>query len=205
MRPTVKPLGWFPRYGTSVTRLNQPHLGLLLQRRMTLLWARKPIVGLDRNLALVRSSMDLVKDVAHAHNATVNDVLLMVTAGGVRALLRSRGEPVEDITMRISVPVSLRRGEGGPAQGNLIGDMVVPVRLAVSNPVRRLQQIAAETARRKTRSRTSLGTFFGGGFADYLLLRTIARQLVNVTTTNIHGAKLPLYLTGARVLEVSRC
>jgi diacylglycerol O-acyltransferase / wax synthase len=40
------------------------------------------MVGPDRNLALIRSDLDLVKEVAHAHAATVNDVLLAVTAGG---------------------------------------------------------------------------------------------------------------------------
>ena len=48
--------------------------------------------------------------------ATVNDVLLAVTAGGLRALLRSRGEPVEDTTVRIYVPVSLRRRMRGPSR-----------------------------------------------------------------------------------------
>jgi diacylglycerol O-acyltransferase / wax synthase len=160
------------------------------------------LVGLDRNLALLRSSMDLVKQIAHAHRATVNDVLLALTAGGVRALFQRRGERVEDITVRISVPVSLRSGADEPRQGNQIGDMVVPVRLAAADPVRRLHQIAAETAKRKTRSRTSLGTFFRGGITDYLVLKAVARQRVNVTTTNIHGPELPLYLAGARVLEV---
>jgi diacylglycerol O-acyltransferase / wax synthase len=85
------------------------------------------IVGPDRNLALIRSTLDRVKQVAHSHDATVNDVLLAVTAGGLRALLHSRGEPVEGTTVPIYVPVSLRppgartaagqrdRADGGPA------------------------------------------------------------------------------------------
>jgi hypothetical protein len=44
------------------------------------------LVGPDRKLALVGSSLDLVKEVAHTYGATVNDVLLTVTAGGLRAL-----------------------------------------------------------------------------------------------------------------------
>jgi len=71
------------------------------------------MVGPDRNLALIRTTLDQVKEVAHTHGATVNDVLLAVTAGGLRALLRSRGEPVEGITVRIYVPVSFRRRAHG--------------------------------------------------------------------------------------------
>jgi WS/DGAT/MGAT family acyltransferase len=160
------------------------------------------MVGPDRNLALIRTTLDQVKDAAHTHAATVNDVLLAVTAGGLRALLRSRGEPVEDTTVRIYVPVSLRRGMRGPQQGNLIAQMAVPLPLGGSDPGRRLEQIAAETAKRKARTRTSLGTLFGGRIARRLLLMAVIRQRVNVTSASIPGPKVPLYLAGARLLEV---
>jgi diacylglycerol O-acyltransferase / wax synthase len=120
------------------------------------------MVGAGRTLGLIRTALDAVKEVAHAHAATVNDVLLAVTAGGLRALLRRRGEPVEDLTVRVYVPVSLRRRVRGPQQGNLIAQMAVPLPLGESDPGRRLRQIAAETARRKARTRTSLGALIGG-------------------------------------------
>jgi hypothetical protein len=37
-------------------------------------------------------------------HATVYDVLLTITAGGLRGLLRSRAEPVDDLTVRVDVP-----------------------------------------------------------------------------------------------------
>jgi diacylglycerol O-acyltransferase / wax synthase len=160
------------------------------------------VVGPDRNLALIRTTLDQVKQVAHAHAATVNDVLLAVTAGGLRALLGSRGEPVEDTTVRIYVPVSLRRRGRGPQQGNLIAQMVVPLPLGVSDPGRRLHQIAADTGKRKARTRTSLGTLFRGRIARWLLLMAAMRQRVNVTSASIPGPEVPLYLAGTRVLEV---
>jgi diacylglycerol O-acyltransferase / wax synthase len=160
------------------------------------------MVGPGRTLALIRTTLDQVKHVAHTHNATVNDVLLAVTAGGLRALLCSRGEPVQDTTVRIYVPVSLRRRARGPQQGNLIAQMVVPLPLGVSEPGPRLHQIAAETAKRKARTRTSLGALFGGRIAGLLLLRAVMRQRVNVTSASIPGPQAPLYLAGARLLEV---
>jgi diacylglycerol O-acyltransferase / wax synthase len=77
-------------------------------------------VGQDRTLALMRSSLELIKKVAHTSEATVNDVLLTVTAGGLRALLYSREEPVEQV-LRIYVPVSLHHEPRAEARGNLIG------------------------------------------------------------------------------------
>ena len=62
------------------------------------------VIGQDRTLAMVRISLELVSEVAHTHDAKVNDVLLAVIAGGLRGLLRSRGEPIEGVTCRSTCP-----------------------------------------------------------------------------------------------------
>jgi WS/DGAT/MGAT family acyltransferase len=159
-------------------------------------------VGLDRNIALIQSTLEQVRQVAHRYDATVNDVLLAATAGGLRALLRGRGEPVEDLTVPIYVPVSLRRGPRGPQQGNQIAQMVVPLPLGGSDPGRRLRQIAVATAERKSRRRTDLGRLIRGPrFVRRLLLEAVLRQRVNLTSASIPGPPQPLYLAGARLLE----
>jgi len=160
------------------------------------------MVGPGRNLTLIRSTLDHVKEIAHVHDATVNDVLLTITAGGLRSLLRSRGEPVEGSTVPIYVPISLRPRVRGPQQGNEIAQMAIPLPLGVSDPDDRLRQIAAATAERKARPRTSLGVLFRGSIARRLMLKAVIRQRVNVTSASIPGPTVPLYLAGARVLEV---
>ncbi len=160
------------------------------------------MVGPDRSLAVIRTALDEVKAVAHAHDATVNDVLLALTAGGLRAVLRGRGEPVEGTTVRTYVPVSLRLRRGGPQQGNLIAQMAVPLPMRESDAADELRRIAAQTATRKARARTSLGTLIRGRLARRLMLFAVMRQRVNVTTASIPGPTMPLYLCGARVLEV---
>jgi diacylglycerol O-acyltransferase / wax synthase len=80
--------------------------------------------------------------------------------------------------------------------------MAVPLPLGTSDPSRRLEQIAAETTSRKARTRTSLGTLFGGRIARRLLLAAVIRQRVNLTSASTPGPQVPLYLAGARVLEV---
>jgi WS/DGAT/MGAT family acyltransferase len=160
------------------------------------------LVGPDRTLALVRGSLEEVKVVAHNYDAKVNDVLLTVIAGGLRTLLCSRGESVESVVLRIYVPVSLRHGQYAGARGNSIGQMVVPLPIGVSDPVQRLQQITAETGRRKARTRPSVGGLPARGFAGRAMLKLIERQRVNVESADLPGPPAPLYLAGARVLEV---
>jgi diacylglycerol O-acyltransferase len=80
--------------------------------------------------------------------------------------------------------------------------MAVPLPLGVADPGLRLREIAAETANRKARTRTSLGTLFGGRIARRLVLWAVLRQRVNVCSASIPGPQVPLYLAGAQVLEV---
>jgi WS/DGAT/MGAT family acyltransferase len=159
------------------------------------------MIGSERNLALLRDSLDAFKEVAHSCDATVNDVLLTVTAGGLRALLQSRGERVNDIALPVYVPVSLRPRSTGVLQGNLITQMTVRLPLGESDPVVRLRQIAATTAGVKAKGRPQLGTLFRL-IPARLLVKAFARQRVNVTTANIRGPEHPLYLASAEVLEV---
>src|SRR5215207_8250712 len=74
-------------------------------------------IGADRRLAIVGSRLELIKQIAHTHQAKVNDVALAAVAGGLRQLLASRGEPVEQLALRAMVPISLHREQPGPARG----------------------------------------------------------------------------------------
>ena len=160
------------------------------------------VIGQDRTLALVRSSLEQVNEVAHTHGATVNDVLLAVIAGGVRGLLESRGEPVEGVILPIYVPVSLRRGLASQEGGNLISQMVVPLPLEIADPGQRLQQLAKETAKRKAVDRPSLGTMFHNKLVRGAMLKLIIRQRVNVVSADLPGPQTPLYFAGAQLIEL---
>ncbi|MGE5226406.1 MAG: wax ester/triacylglycerol synthase family O-acyltransferase [Planctomycetaceae bacterium] len=161
-------------------------------------------VGGDRRLALVRDRLDRAKQIAHAHGAKVNDVALTAVAGGLRELLVSRGEDVEGLMQRAMVTISLHDEQPGTAQGNKPGWMMVPLPLGDPDPVRRLERIAAETAARKHKPRPQAGSgpfrFVAG---QRLWYRLFPRQRsVNLVVTNAPGPPMPLYLAGARLLEV---
>jgi diacylglycerol O-acyltransferase len=145
----------------------------------------------------------VVKEIAHSCGAKVNDVLLAAIAGGLRSLPQHRGEPVDGTILRVYVPVTLRPLEQrADARGNQIAQMVVPLSIGVRDSVQRLWQIAMETARRKGRSRPSVGKMPHRGIAGRAFRKLIDRQRVNVTTADLPGPPMPLYLRGARLLEV---
>jgi hypothetical protein len=76
-------------------------------------------IGWHRRFALVRSKLQVVKRIARAHGATVNDVLLTVVASGLRDLLRGRCEPVDGVVLRAFVPCRCTPGnqDGRAATG----------------------------------------------------------------------------------------
>jgi len=74
-------------------------------------------VGTDRRLAIIRGRLDFSKQIAHAHHATVNDVLLAAVAGGLRQLLTGRGEDVAGLVQRTMVTISLHQEQPGQAPG----------------------------------------------------------------------------------------
>jgi diacylglycerol O-acyltransferase / wax synthase len=161
-------------------------------------------VGADRRLALVRSRLEAAKQVAHAHGAKVNDVVLTAVAGGLRELLRSRGEDAEDLVLRAMVPVSLHREQPSQARGNLDGMIVAPLPAGEPDPARLLPLIAADTAQRKAKAHPqAMGTgIFRFTAARRAALRLAARQrLFTLLVTNVPGPPMPLYLAGAPLLE----
>jgi WS/DGAT/MGAT family acyltransferase len=155
-------------------------------------------IGADRRLAVVAGSLDRYRQIAHAHSATVNDVLLTVVAGGLRDLLLSRGERVDELVLRAFVPVSLHRDREG-AKGNLDGAMVVPLPVGEPDDLRRLRLIAAETKERKQKPRAAGGTFLP---AQRAFMRLAAKQhFLNAYVANVPGPPIPLFFAGAPILE----
>lgn len=163
----------------------------------------RPIGG-DRRLTVVRSRLEVAKRIAHAHHAKVNDVVLAAVAGGLRELLRHRGEDVAGLALRAAVPVSLHHEQPGQARGNQDATMIVPLPLGEPDAVRRLELIAAETAARKQRPHPPAASgIMRVAAVQRAVFRLLDRQrFANLWVTNVPGPPVPLYLAGARLLEL---
>ena len=82
-----------------------------------------------------------------AFGGTVNDVVLAVVAGGLRAWLMTRGEPVGSRSvLRAMVPVSVRRPDGDGTDvgrgGNQIASYLIDLPIGEASAVMRLQQVS---------------------------------------------------------------
>lgn len=191
-----------PRTTLQALRAAMPAARELLADEPPPLTSLDGVVGQDRRLAVVRASMAEMRSIAHAHDATVNDVLLALIGGGLRGLLIGRGEAVEGVWLPVYVPITMRRRWRGPVTGNRVAQMSVPLPIDVADPVERLRRIAEATATRKRRDRSGVGKLFRSSIATRLLLMAVDRERVNVCSANIPGPRSPRCLLGSRVLEV---
>jgi WS/DGAT/MGAT family acyltransferase len=152
---------------------------------------------------VVRAQLAEVKEVAHGHGATVNDLLLAAVTGGLRALLLARGTPTDGLTLYASVPVALRARADTAAFGNQVGLMVVPLPVGDPDPVQRLQQVTRATTERKHRPELLASLRPAGSLTILRALNRYSRHqhIVDLFVTNVPGPKFPLYLLGARLVE----
>lgn len=161
--------------------------------------------GPTRRFAIVRYGLADVRRAAHAHDATVNDVLLTAVTGALDQLLRRRGEVVQALT--VSVPVAARAAATRDELGNRVGirRVTVPVR---GEPVARLHAVSATSrAMRTPRPAASagvLGPLFRLLSATGVLRRFIDHQrLTNTLVTNLRGPAEPLSLAGDPITEAA--
>ncbi len=160
--------------------------------------------GPRRRLDALTADLAAVRDFGHACGGTVNDVVLAAAAGALRALLASRGERLEWVTM--SVPVSARRAAAGGQLGNQVGAM--PVALPTAGALAaRVTRIAAITRERKRAAPGTSAALLGPAFrllAPTGVLRWYFghQRLVHTFTTNLRGPAEPLSFAGAPVRAV---
>lgn len=145
--------------------------------------------GARRRFTTVSVDLSHILTAAHAHQATVNDVVLSAIAAALHRLLATRGELVEHFV--ISVPFSARLHASAGDLGNQSG--VIPLRVtAVGDAVQRLESLAAATraAKRTQRGASTalLSPLFRLLAAAGLYRRFIDRQrLIHTFVTNLRG------------------
>ena len=183
----------------AVAELGRGHVG-----RPTRCTLNQP-TGSQRQLAVVRADLTMLESTAHAHDATVNDVLLTAVAGALTAVLRHRGEWAE--TLVLSVPVSGRREKTATAFGNHVGAMLVEASTR-GDPTQRLVAIAHTTrARRQSHGQAASATLLGPAFRVLARLGMFSwfvrrQRLVTTFVTNLRGPPSPMTFLGATVTDI---
>jgi WS/DGAT/MGAT family acyltransferase len=163
-------------------------------------------IGRDRRVGYLTTGLDQLKAMRGSTEATVNDVVLSVSAGALRRCFERRSEPLPDQLVAL-VPMSVRRPDEEGELGNRIATLLVALPVAEADAARRLELIHAETVRLKAseQARAASLVIEATGWTpptiNRVLADVIARPLSwNLVISNVPGPQMPLYLLG-RMLE----
>ena len=170
-------------------------------------------IDAERGFATASIPLAAVREIAAAHGASVNDVVLAVCAGALRRYLGRHGG-VPDEPLVAGMPVSLR----GPGKVELTTQATmtrVDLATDIADPVRRLRAIRDATGAAKaavSRTKSLVPMDFPTIGVPWLLhglsavygrpsVANRAPRVVNVVVSNVPGPPQPMYLAGARVLH----
>ena len=165
-------------------------------------------LGVSKRVAwMAPLRLDEVKVVSHALGCTVNDVLLASCAGALRAYLIDQGEAVDGLTIRVTVPVSLRPLEHARKLGNHFGLVFLELPIGEANPLRRLERVAANMRELKKSRQAimSFGLLAALGISPQRLQRPALQMLsrkASAVATNVPGPQQKLYLAGKPINQM---
>lgn len=175
------------------TRLNQ-----FVSPQKSFNYAEFPLADLKRIASLVPE-------------AKINDVVLAISGGALRAYLDHHNDlPSDDLVGW--VPINARAPSGNVSDGNNITAMATRLATSLADPTARLAAITAHTQKSKAaqagvsaRLMTDVTQHLPGltmALASRLILASdVTSKLCNIAISNVPGPQVPLYLSSAKCLR----
>ena len=169
-----------------------------------------PITG-ARRFAAQSWSMERIRALAKSTGATLNDVILAMCAGALRAYMLELGA-LPDAPLVAMTPVSLRRDEDDESTGNAVGTILCNLGTDLSDAGERLRAIHSSMQQGKelfAGMNQLQATALSAAMMSPVLLEQVpggvARLMpppYNLVISNVPGPKSPLYWNGARLQGV---
>ncbi|MBF6229504.1 wax ester/triacylglycerol synthase family O-acyltransferase [Nocardia abscessus] len=165
-----------------------------------------------RAVAFTDAELDAIKEIRSAFGVKVNDVVLTVVAGALRAYLAERDE-LPDRSLIASVPVSVHESTRHTAGVNKVSTLFARLGTDVADPAQRLREVA-ENNRGAKEEHEAMGADFLQDWSKYAppnTFRLAARMysslklaemhpvVHNLVVSNVPGPPTPLYFLGVRV------
>ena len=166
-------------------------------------------LGPHRRFDWTKMSFADIKRVRQRRGGSLNDVVLATVAGAVRSFLEQRSIDVRDMAFKVFCPVSTRSGDDRGTLGNRVAGWTVPLPINEPDVDTRFARVVETTTALK-KSGQAKGSELVMEVAEWTGATVLAMGArlasqthpVNMVCTNVPGPPQPLYLLGARMLEV---
>jgi WS/DGAT/MGAT family acyltransferase len=169
-----------------------------------------PITG-ARRFAAQSWSLEQIRAVGKASGTSVNDVVLAMCSGALRAYLLEL-DALPDAPLIAMTPVSLRREDSGEDSGNAVGTILCNLATDIVDPADRLAAINASMRQGKELfaglTQVQASAISAAMMAPLLLsmvpggIAQLAPPPFNLIISNVPGPRQPLFFNGARLTGV---
>lgn len=151
--------------------------------------------------------MDLqdVKTIRKAiEGTTLNDVLIAAVTGAMRHYLVHRQRRVNQLDLRVMVPVNIRRPGTEVELGNKFSTVVLQLPVYIEDPILRLREVhrRMDKIKQSPEPYVNFGTLSALGLLPPKVSKQAAHFFASKTSgvlTNVPGPKEPLYFAGRRI------
>ena len=160
-----------------------------------------------RRFATQQFSLERMRALAKAADATLNDVVLAICSGALRRFLHERNE-LPERSLTAGIPVSVR-AKDDERTGNAITFIIAKLGTDLADPVERLETIRTSVRHAKAHVQ-GLPKQVMEQYTMLLMAPTLitmltgiggrTRPMFNVTISNVPGPEKPLYFRGAELL-----
>ena len=165
-------------------------------------------LGVSKRVAWAEPlDLEEVKAVGRACECTVNDVLMAAAAGALRGYMLERGEALDGMSLRATVPVNLRPLEHAKKLGNHFGLVFLELPVGEANPLRRLERVAdcMNQLKNSRQAIVAYGLLAALGVAppplQELALEMFSRK-ASAVATNVPGPQQALYMAGCTLRDM---
>ncbi len=163
-------------------------------------------IGPHRRFAWVSADLALFKAIKDALGGTINDVVLTVVTGALRAHLFRHGRDPEGLELKAMVPISVRADSARGALGNQVAAMYAPLPVGLEDPVERFRFVHGAMKGLKESGQavgaqaiTRLADAAAPTVLDQAARLQSRQRFFNLTVTNVPGPQVPLYVMGRRL------
>ena len=150
-------------------------------------------------------SLDNIKKVGRAiSTATLNDVLIATVTGAMRRYLKTRNTRVNELNLRVTVPVNIRKPGTEFELGNKFSLVFLPLPVHLEDPVLRLKEVKRRMDQLKASPDPyiNFALLSAMGYLPPMLAKKAAALFGNKASgvlTNVPGPRQPLYFAGQKI------
>jgi WS/DGAT/MGAT family acyltransferase len=163
-------------------------------------------IGPHRRFAWASADLALFKAIKDALGGTINDVVLTVVTGALRAHLFRHGRDPEGLELKAMVPISVRADSARGALGNQVAAMYAPLPVGLETAVERFRFVHGAMKGLKESGQavgaqaiTRLADAAAPTVLDQAARLQSRQRFFNLTVTNVPGPQVPLYMLGRRL------